>query len=597
MDDLELDRRDQQRLDGAEGPALQLAMELIVKAAAVLGARRLIAVSFAHLDSCFYAGEAHVDFAQYLLDHGARLAIPSWTNSGLVSLADPDPGREAHDPQAAAGAKRLMALYEALGAKPVWTCAPYQLPGGPQFGAQIVAAESNAVAYYNAVVGARTNKYGDYLDVACALVGKAPDAGLHRDEARRGEMLFRIADDVPLRFRRENIFHHLLGHHVGLKAGRRIPVIDGLDRSVKLEDLKAVSAAVAAAGGVEHWHGVGVTPEAPTLDAAFGGQRPMAVHMVDAAALLTARNALSPAGDGPIDMVALGTPHFGIGEFAALAGLLAGRRIHSGLSLVVSTSRIIAALAAEQGHLAVIEGAGGRVMTDSCSYYGPPLTGCHGRVMTNAAKWAYYAPGMIGVSVCFGSLRECVESAVRGTVWRDPELWHGMGGLPGAPTALRAGAPIKPARRSGAARESLGTIFGRPLEAGAADGRVVVLDQPLSFWGGFDPKTGGIIDSRHPQSGVNLAGRVVLMRESRGSGTAPGSLAEAIRLGTAPAAIVLVTPDLNLAIGAAVGRRLYGRGLPVVTVTEDQLDALAEAPQLAIAADGAIVTRSVGSRQ
>ena len=96
----------------------------------------------------------------------------------------------------------------------------------------------------------------------------------------------------------------------------------------------------------------------------------------------------------------------------------------------------------------------------------------------------------------------------------------------------------------------------------------------MSFWGGFDPKTGGIIDRRHPQSGINLAGRVVLMRESRGSGTAPGSLAEAIRLGTAPAAIVLVTPDLNLAIGAAVGR-LYGRGLPVVTVTEDR-HALAE---------------------
>jgi predicted aconitase/predicted aconitase with swiveling domain len=592
MSDLELDRRDQQRFDGAEGPALQLAMELIVKAAAVLGARRLIPVSFAHLDSCFYAGAAHVDFAQFLVDHGARLAIPSWTNSGLVSLADTDPVREAHDPETAAGARRLMALYEMLGAKPVWTCAPYQLPGGPEFGAQIVASESNAVAYYNAVVGARTNKYGDYLDVACALVGKAPDAGLHRDEARRGEMLFRIADDVPLRFRRENIFHHLLGHHVGIEAGRRIPVIDGLDRHAKPEDLKAVSAAVAAAGGVEHWHGIRVTPEAPTLDAAFGGRSPSAVHMVDAAALVEARDALSPAGDGPLDMVALGTPHFGIGEFAALARLLEGRRIHSGLSLVVSTSRIIEALAAEQGHLAVIERAGVKVMTDSCSYYGPPVTGAKGRVMTNAAKWAYYAPGLIGVGVCFGSLSECVESAVRGTVWRDPELWQGMGGVPGAPAVAAGNAPIKPARRSGVARASLGRIIGRPLESGAAAGSVVVLDQPLSFWGGFDPRTGRIIDRRHPQSGVSLAGRIVLMRESRGSGTAPGSLAEAIRLGTAPAAIVLVTPDLNLAIGAAVGRRLYGRGLPVVTVKDDELDALGESRELAIGADGVITAKA-----
>jgi len=591
MSDLELDRHDRQRLEGAEGPALQLAMALIVKAAAVLGARQLVPITFAHLDSCFYAGEAHVDFAQYLIDHGARLAIPTWTNSGLVSLADPDPGREAHDPEAAAGAKRLMALYEALGARPVWTCAPYQLPGGPEFGAQIVATESNAVAYYNAVVGARTNKYGDYLDVACALVGKAPYAGLHRDEARRGEVLFRIGDDVPSRFRRENIFHHLLGHHVGLVAGRRIPVIEGLDRSAAPEDLKALSAAAASAGGVEHWHGIGVTPEAPTLEAAFIGQIPAASHVVDAAALLRSRDALSSAADGPLDMVALGTPHFSLGEFAALARLIEGRRVHPGLSMVVSTSRIIKALAAEQGHLAVLDSAGVRVMTDSCSYFGPPLTGARGRVMTNAAKWAYYAPGTIGVSVCFGSLGECVESAVRGTVWRDPDLWQGMSA---AAEPLAAAAAIRPAQRSRTAGRSMGPIMGRLLEPGEAEGTVAALDQPLSLWGGFDPRTGTVIDRHHPQSGANLAGRIVLMRESRGSGTAPGSLAEAIRLGTAPAAIVLVTPDLNLAIGAAVGKQLYGRGVPVATVAEDQFDALLDAERLAIAADGAIV---IGSRQ
>jgi predicted aconitase with swiveling domain len=139
----------------------------------------------------------------------------------------------------------------------------------------------------------------------------------------------------------------------------------------------------------------------------------------------------------------------------------------------------------------------------------------------------------------------------------------------------------------------MGTIMGRLLEPGAAEGPVVVLDQPLSFWGGFDPRTGTIIDRHHPQSGAKLARRIVLMRESRGSGTAPGSLAEAIRLGTAPAAIVLVTPDLNLAIGAAVGKQLYGRGVPVVTVGEDAFDGLLDEPRLAIAADGAIV----GSRQ
>ena len=69
---------------------MQLAMRLVLQAADIMGAARLIPVTFAHLDACFYAGEAHVDFAQFMLDHGARFAVPAWTNNGVVSLADPD---------------------------------------------------------------------------------------------------------------------------------------------------------------------------------------------------------------------------------------------------------------------------------------------------------------------------------------------------------------------------------------------------------------------------------------------------------------------------------------------------------------------------
>jgi predicted aconitase len=150
---------------------MRLAMRLVVKAAEIMGASDLVPVTFAHIDACFYAGEAHVDFAQYLFDHGARFAVPAWTNSGLVSLADESLRPEERDPEAVAGGRRLMKLYQSLGCRPVWTCAPYQLPGGPKLGDHIVVAESNAVTFYNSVIGARTNKYGDYLDVACALNG------------------------------------------------------------------------------------------------------------------------------------------------------------------------------------------------------------------------------------------------------------------------------------------------------------------------------------------------------------------------------------------------------------------------------------------
>jgi predicted aconitase len=417
---LALELREKDLLKGTEGPAMQLAMRLVAQAAEIMGAEKLVPVTFAHIDACFYAGEAHVDFAQYLLDHGARFAVPAWTNSGLVSLADASLRPEERDPEAIRGARRLMKLYESLGCRPVWTCAPYQLPGGPQFGDHIVVGESNAVTFYNSVVGARTNKYGDYLDVACALIGKAPLAGLHTEKGRKAQLLFRTTA-IAESWRREDIFYHLLGHHIGRIAGRRTPIIEGLPRDVSRDYLKALSAAVAASGGVDLWHGAGLTPEAPVTAAVFSGGE---THDVTISDLAHARDELSTARDGPLDMVALGTPHFSFVELESLLALFDGRKAR--IPVLVSTSRVIRDLASARGWITELERAGVTIIVDTCTYFSPAVRGCKGRIMTNAAKWAYYAPGMLGVEVCFGSLKECVESAIRGEVRRDRSLWKDM---------------------------------------------------------------------------------------------------------------------------------------------------------------------------
>ncbi len=324
-------------LKGDAGPAMRLAMRLVLKAADIMGAERLRPVSFAHVDACFYTGQAHVDFARYLVGNGATLAVPTWTNNGVVSLIDPSLRPPTEDPGTVSGAAELMRLYRQLGCEPTFTCAPYQLSGGPGFGDHIAAGESNAVAYYNSVVGARTNKYGAYLDVACALTGLAPDAGLHRDENRKARLHFDCAG-LPESWRGEDIFAHLLGHHVGHIAGRRIPAISGLPKDVPKDALKAISSAAASSGGVELWHGVGVTPEAPTLETVFSGGE---AHIVTAGDLHRAHRELSTAGDGPLDAVALGTPHFSLPEFGELVRLLDGRKVRAGLPFLVSSSRIV----------------------------------------------------------------------------------------------------------------------------------------------------------------------------------------------------------------------------------------------------------------
>ena len=416
---LALDADERAMLAGDGGKAMQLAMQLVVKAAGIMAAPHLIPIGFAHIDACFYTGQAHVDFVRFMLANGARLAVPAWTNNGVVSLADPSLRPQADDPEFVSGARLVMELYAQLGCKPTWTCAPYQLSGGPKFGDHIAVGESNAVAYYNSAVGARTNKYGDYLDVACALTGKVPFAGLHTDAGRQAQLHF-ACEALPDTWRGEGIFAHLLGHHVGRISGQRIPVITGLPDSTTKDAMKAISSAAAASGGVELWHGVGVTPEAPDLAAVFqAGDR----HEVTMACLTQAHAELSTARDGPLDAVALGTPHFSFTEFADLVALLDGRRVKEGMKVFVSTSRGVRDIIRAKGWLQELEAAGIEIPVDVCTYYSPKVRGLKGRVMTNAAKWAYYAPGMLGVEVAFGSLRECLESAVRGEVWRDPALW------------------------------------------------------------------------------------------------------------------------------------------------------------------------------
>jgi predicted aconitase with swiveling domain len=131
-------------------------------------------------------------------------------------------------------------------------------------------------------------------------------------------------------------------------------------------------------------------------------------------------------------------------------------------------------------------------------------------------------------------------------------------------------------------------IRGRVLNPGSVSGPVIVLEEPLSFWGGFDPRTGAIIDVHHPQRGTRLAGSIVLMSEARGSGTAPGAIAEAIRLQTAPAAILLIEPDVNIAIGAAVARALYGRACAVLVLDRESYAALTRASAATVTEDGLV---------
>ncbi|MGH2579220.1 MAG: aconitase X swivel domain-containing protein [Actinomycetota bacterium] len=132
---------------------------------------------------------------------------------------------------------------------------------------------------------------------------------------------------------------------------------------------------------------------------------------------------------------------------------------------------------------------------------------------------------------------------------------------------------------------------GRALVTGEARGPALVLDEPLSFWGGVDPETGRVIDVHHPQLGVNVTGRVLVMPSGRGSSSSSSVLVESSHAGTGPVAIVMREPDPIIALGAIVIRELFGTRFPVVVVDEAAYRSLRNDAIVIVRADdaGAVV--------
>jgi predicted aconitase len=417
---LQLTDRDQALLAGDFGPAARLAQAIVVRMAELQGAAALLDITAAHIDSTIYIGEAGLEFAERLAGLGARVAVPASLN---VSGLD-EHGWQGWSvpPDWAAKAQRQMAAYQSMGTIPTWTCAPYQTELRPSFGQQIAWGESNAIVFANAVIGARTERYPDLLDICCAITGRVPAVGLHLDENRAGQVLFEL-QGVPPELQADDSFYPVLGHLLGSVAQDRVPVVTGLLVQPSEDQLKALGAAAASSGTVALFHLVGMTPEAPSLDAAMRGRTPEQRVSVTRGSLRAARRELTTAGGAALDLVVLGSPHFSLAEFGQLAPLLAGRERHARVRFLVTSSRAMVHLAEKAGYLGALRAFGGQITVDTCILASPMLPSEVKTLMTNSAKYAYYAPGLLNTHVTFGSLADCVSSAVAGRVVRDESLW------------------------------------------------------------------------------------------------------------------------------------------------------------------------------
>jgi hypothetical protein len=292
----------------------------------------------------------------------------------------------------------------------------------PSFGQQIAWGESNAIVFANSVLGARTERYPDLFDICCAITGRAPAIGLHLTENRAGQLLFRLID-IPEQLQQRDDFYPVLGNLIGKAALDKIPVIDGMSITPDEDQLKAFGAGAASSGGVAMFHMVGVTPEARTLDEAFHRRAPMKTIDINMDSLRGSRRELTHTDSNQLHMVVLGSPHFSLAEFKRLAPMLKGKRKHPDVKFLVTSSRAMTQLAQKAGFVEPLEAFGAQITVDTCILTSPMLPAEIQNLMTNSAKFAYYAPGLLGKKIAFGSLEDCVNSAVTGEIIRDESLW------------------------------------------------------------------------------------------------------------------------------------------------------------------------------
>src|SRR5262245_34253705 len=412
---MELTDFDRQLIAGEHGNAAVFAMDVLLSFAEAVGASRLLDITRAHIDGCLYHGQVSLDFVNRLVEHDGRVRVPTTLNVGAMDLVHPalvrtvGPAREA--------AQKLMQAHLKLGCEPSFTCAPYQTRFKPHFGEQIAWGESNAIVFANSVIGARTNRYGDFIDLCCAITGRAPAVGLHLDEGRKGQVLFRLRS-FPDKRANDALFVGV-GYIIGEHSGLRVPVIEGLPPASE-DQLKALGAVAASTGSVALFHAVGITPEAPSVRDAFGPngapEETIDIHLDD---VEDALRRLSTVPDGtPISAISLGTPHFSMEEFRSVTPLLAGFKPAEGVDVYVNTSRETYAALKASDIFSQIQKAGLILVTDTCTYVTAIIQPEKGTIMTNSGKWAHYAPANLGVDVAFGTLEECLLSAAAGRVVR-----------------------------------------------------------------------------------------------------------------------------------------------------------------------------------
>ena len=409
--------------EGRDGPAVARAMDLLLRYGRALGAERLVATNnvVASVSATtpfmreFARRQGGMDavFSQFSLDSDEVVPIPkirTFATHTQLGFAPDEPERMGVDEATVRFYRQGEAYITGLGVQATNTCTPYQVGNLPTRGEHCAWMESSAVVYCNSVLGARTNTEGRESVGAAMLTGRIPYWGYHVPENRFGT--HRVVLDVEVESTED---WGLLGYWIGEQVQERVPVVEGVRAIPNLARLKHFGAAASSSGGVEMYHLVGITPEAPNAEAAFGGRAPLQTLRYGAAERAATWERLNAtASETKVDYVMLGCPHYTLEQLWEAARLIEGRRVHRDCELWIFTAGAIKSVADRNGTTKILADAGARVMTDSCSAMSRAVPKGARVGAFDSAKQAHYLPAILGIQAWYGSTAECIEAACTG---------------------------------------------------------------------------------------------------------------------------------------------------------------------------------------
>jgi predicted aconitase len=400
---MKLNDEQKDMLEGKYGEGKAIAMKIQVAIGESFDAEKMVPITRAHV--ALSNQEADLWFAEKLLKAGAECKIAPTVNPGfcLSFFKEKGMGSEEDFIQM----KRTDEAYRKLGAILTYNCTPYIDTNVPNYGEIVAYSESSATPYVNSVWGARSNREGANSALCAAITGYVPEYGLLKDENRKGTILINVEADM-----KSDFDYHILGM-LGKKIGNGIPVFTGLPEKITKEGLRNLGAELNTSGAYGMYHILGVTPEAPTLEKAFGNKKPEREVTITIKDMEDIVDKISLSGNREIDFVMFGCPHFTIEEVKYISNQIKNKKLKK--EMWILTSSHVKEMAIRMGLNDEIEDAGGFIVPDTCPDQ-PCWIHLNGKIgVTESPKCAYY-PQRRGMRFVVRDLDTCISAALKGEV-------------------------------------------------------------------------------------------------------------------------------------------------------------------------------------